>query len=79
MPRPFKGPQIGVRVEAPLLERIDALVEKLRTPWHEPTRSDVVRALCIEGLPLLEAKASKLEAAHLMPPEEPEPAKRKGK
>mgnify|MGYP000844884338 CR=1 FL=1 len=79
MGRPFKGPQIGVRVEAPLLDRIDALVIALRTPWHEPTRSDVVRACIIEGLPALEQKAGKLVAAELMPHLEPTVKPRKAK
>jgi metal-responsive CopG/Arc/MetJ family transcriptional regulator len=81
MTRPYVGPQIGVRIEQNLLERVDALVLKLRTPWHEPTRSDVVRALIIEGLPALEAKAAKVQAADLMaaPVVEPEHEPAKGR
>ncbi len=68
MTRPYKGPQIGVRVEQALIDRIDALAAALATPWHAPTRSDVVRALVIEGLPLLEAKAARMVAADLNAP-----------
>ena len=73
MTRPYVGPQIGVRIEQSLLERVDALVLALRTPWNEPTRSDVVRACIIAGLPAIEAKAAKVQAADLMRNEPPEP------
>jgi hypothetical protein len=63
MPRPTKGTQIGVRVESDLLTRIDDAIVKLRTAWHEPTRSDIVRACIIEALPRLEAQAERIAEA----------------
>jgi hypothetical protein len=32
------------------LERVDALKDVLSTPWHEATRSDILRALILSGL-----------------------------
>jgi metal-responsive CopG/Arc/MetJ family transcriptional regulator len=52
-----KPAQITVRVEEELLERIDAIVEQMRSPLLEPRRSDIIRACLERGLPLVEAEA----------------------
>ena len=43
--------QIAVRLEDELLEQIDAVAPMLKTPWSTPSRSDVIRACIVEGLP----------------------------
>jgi hypothetical protein len=55
------GIQIAVRIDADLLARIDAMVAKLSTDWRQASRSDVIRALCIKALPLLEAEGAEPE------------------
>lgn len=52
---------VSVRLDDALLARIDALRTKLSTPWHEATRSDVLRALVKLGLDAAEADQSLLE------------------
>jgi hypothetical protein len=42
--------QVAVRLDAATLSRIDALKDVLTTPWHEATRSDILRALLLTGL-----------------------------
>ncbi len=44
----------AVRIGEDVQERLDALVPKLSTAWHEATRSDVLRAVLMRGLPLVE-------------------------
>jgi hypothetical protein len=64
--------QVGFRLEDDLLEQIDALVPRLKTAWSTPSRSDVIRAAIVEGLPKLRAIADRMgEAA----PEEHKPRK----
>ena len=45
---------VAVRLDNATLGRIDALKEVLTTPWHEATRSDILRALILTGLESLE-------------------------
>lgn len=41
---------VAVRLDGPTLTRIDALKDVLTTPWHEATRSDILRAVILTGL-----------------------------
>ena len=41
---------VAVRLDNLTLERVDALKDVLSTPWHEATRSDILRALILSGL-----------------------------
>ena len=45
---------VAVRLDNETLSRVDALAEVLSTPWHEATRSDVLRAVILAGLEGLE-------------------------
>lgn len=45
---------VAVRLDNATLSRIDALKEVLTTPWHEATRSDILRAVILTGLESLE-------------------------
>lgn len=45
---------VAVRLDPPTLERLDVLREVLSTDWHEATQSDVLRAVILSGLKLLE-------------------------
>ncbi len=45
---------VAVRLDPPTLERLDSLREVLSTDWHEATQSDVLRAVILSGLKLLE-------------------------
>lgn len=45
---------VAVRLDPPTLERLDVLREVLSTDWHEATQSDVLRAVILTGLKLLE-------------------------
>lgn len=45
---------VAVRLDPPTLERLDMLREVLSTDWHEATQSDVLRAVILTGLKLLE-------------------------
>ena len=45
---------VAVRLDPPTLERLDILREVLSTDWHEATQSDVLRAVILSGLKLLE-------------------------
>ena len=73
---------VAVRLDPPTLERLDLLREVLSTDWHEATQSDVLRAVILSGLKLLEkehaprvAEAKKRRDASLRdpppPPEKP--------
>ena len=56
---PHRGPShhhVSVRLQQPIIDRMDALVPALSTPWRAATRSDVLRALISEGLEVLEAR-----------------------
>ncbi len=50
------NPHIAVRCDAALIARIDALKPYCSTPYHKGTRSDVLRAVLLAGLPSLEAE-----------------------
>ena len=76
---------VAVRLDPPTLERLDILREVLSTDWHEATQSDVLRAVILTGLKLLEkehgpklvdAKKRRDAAPHA---EKPSPAKRSKK
>lgn len=56
------GIQIAVRLEAELLARVDAVAPKLSTEWRHASRSDVIRALIVKALPLLEGEGEHAEA-----------------
>lgn len=45
---------VAVRLDPPTLERLDLLREVLSTDWHEATQSDVLRAVILSGLKLME-------------------------
>jgi hypothetical protein len=45
---------VAVRLDPLTLERLDTLREVLSTDWHEATQSDVLRAVILSGLKLLE-------------------------
>jgi hypothetical protein len=45
---------VAVRLDPPTLERLDLLREVLSTEWHEATQSDVLRAVILTGLKILE-------------------------
>lgn len=45
--------QVGVRLDDELVEKIDALAERLSTSWRKVTRADVLRGAEEEGLPIL--------------------------
>ncbi len=49
--------QIALRIENELLIELDALIPLLNTPWRRMTRSDVLRAVVLMGLPALKAQA----------------------
>lgn len=46
---------VAVRLSQGEVERIDALIPRLSTDWHEANRSDVLRAAIVRGLPAVEA------------------------
>jgi hypothetical protein len=45
-----KRTHVSVRLAVSEIERVDAFIHLCSTPWHEGTRSDVLRALLIQGL-----------------------------
>jgi hypothetical protein len=45
---------VAVRLDNATLQRVDALKDFLSTPWHEATRSDILRALILTGLDQME-------------------------
>jgi hypothetical protein len=47
---------VGVRLSDDLLARVDALGPGLSTPWYRASRSDILRAVIVAGLPVLEAR-----------------------
>jgi hypothetical protein len=52
---------VAVRLDPPTLERLEVLREVLSTDWHEATQSDVLRAVILSGLKMLEKEhASRL-------------------
>ena len=51
---------VAVRIAVELVARIDALIPRLTTRWHEAKRSDVLRAILLIGLDVVEANPSVL-------------------
>ena len=45
---------VAVRLDEQTLARVDALIPNLSTPWRAAKRSDVLRALILAGLDVLE-------------------------
>jgi hypothetical protein len=79
---------VAVRLDPPTLERLDILREVLSTDWHEATQSDVLRAVILSGLKLLEkehgarlAEVKKHREVTPPPPPEkpPTPTSKRGK
>jgi hypothetical protein len=52
---------VAVRLSPELVARLDALIPRLSTEWHEATRSDVLRALLLKGLGAVEADPGSLD------------------
>ena len=50
---------VAVRMDDTLLARVDALIPVLSTNWHRASRSDVLRACILAGLPVIEKRAAK--------------------
>jgi hypothetical protein len=50
------GKHISVRLNQAIIDRADALIPTLTTPWHTANRSDVLRAVILAGLDVLEAE-----------------------
>lgn len=46
---------VAVRLDDATRDRVDALIPSLSTDWHKANRSDVLRAVLLRGLPLVEA------------------------
>ena len=59
MTAPGKTRHVAFRLDDDTIARVDALTPSLSTPWHEAKRSDALRALVIEALPVLEARGTK--------------------
>lgn len=51
------GIQIAVRLPAEMVREIDQLAEDLSKPWAKVSRSDVLRAACEAGLPVVRQQA----------------------
>jgi hypothetical protein len=56
---PVKHDHVTCRVDDPMRARIDALIPVFSTPWRVPTLGEVVRALILEGLNVVEKRAAK--------------------
>lgn len=48
---------VSGRLDKELLARLDALIPNFSTPFRRATRSDVLRALLLAGLPAIEREA----------------------
>jgi hypothetical protein len=69
VPRPPSGGQrsddapgsrhVAVRIDAPTLARVDALIPGLSSAWHTAKRSDALRFVIGEGLDAIARKAKK--------------------
>jgi hypothetical protein len=79
---------VAVRLDPPTLDRLDLLREVLSTDWHEATQSDVLRAVILSGLKLLEKEHAarvaevkkRRESTPAPPPEKPTtPSSKRGK
>ena len=71
---------VAVRLDPPTLERLDVLRGVLSTDWHEATQSDVLRAVILSGLKMLEKEhASRLaELKRKRDGDKPEPPTPRG-
>ena len=59
-PRESRARQhIALRLDAPTVARVDALIPSLCSSWYAANRSDVMRALVMEALPILERRAAR--------------------
>jgi hypothetical protein len=60
--KPASGPHrepsrhLSLRLDLSTLGRVDAFIPAMSTPWRAAKRSDVLRALIVEGLQVLEAR-----------------------
>jgi predicted Zn-dependent protease len=61
----------AVRLDAATQARIDAVAKTLRSPWGEAAPSEVLRAVILAGLEVLEAKAAARPDALTEPAESP--------
>lgn len=50
------GKHISVRLGQAILDRVDALIPAMTAPWRPATRADVLRAVIVAGLDILEAE-----------------------
>jgi hypothetical protein len=61
MSTPRRHEHTAVRLDAETLARLRALREPFSTFWHEATTSDILRAVIIAGLEIVERKYTKPE------------------
>jgi hypothetical protein len=61
-PRPPKA-HVAVRLDKPVVDRIDALLPLYELPGREPRRSDALRAVLLAGLVVEERRAAKRPAS----------------
>jgi len=58
--RPASGREptchVSFRLDLSTLGRVDGVIPAVSTPWRAAKRSDVLRALILEGLQVLEAR-----------------------
>ena len=47
---------VSLRLDLSTLSRVDGLIPAVSTPWRAAKRSDVLRAIILEGLQVLEAR-----------------------
>jgi hypothetical protein len=59
LPSGGESPHIAFRIDAEQLARVDALAVAMSTVYLTATRSDALRALIGEALPVLEARHAK--------------------
>jgi len=50
------GKHISVRMNQVIIDRVDALIPAMTTPWRSAKRADVLRAVIVAGLDVLEAE-----------------------
>jgi len=73
---------VSVRLDKAILARIDGLAPAFSTTWHAASRSDVVRALILDGLRVAEQTRAKPRKSAPGPKRKPPPnfadAKKRG-
>lgn len=62
-PRLAKNDHVTCRIDDPTRERIDALIPAFSTRWREAKLGEVVRALLLEGLDVVEKRVASGGAA----------------